>query len=66
MHKFYSYVHSFYGPGGLYPMGVAFAHIQKATAIYLSRASADFCGDSVDREAVRDILIEDFGYKWPD
>lgn len=25
-----------------------------------------FAGDSIDREAVREILIERFGYKWPE
>lgn len=62
---FYAYVHSFYGFDGLYPMDVSMSDIKRATDIYLSRSNTSFCGDSFDREAVRDILLSAFGYTWP-
>jgi len=65
MKQFYLYVRSFYGPHGLYPMGVTIPDIAKATDIYLSRSKTKFAGDSFDREEVRDILIALFGYEWP-
>lgn len=63
---FYTYVLSFYGFEGLYPMDVSYGDIKRATDIYLSRSNTSFCGDSFDREAVRDILLSAFGYTWPD
>lgn len=39
-----------------------------ATGIHLSncdKTGIDFCGDTVDREAVRDILIERFQLEFP-
>lgn len=65
MKQFYLYVRSFYGPHGLYPMGVTIPDIAKATDIYISRSKMRFEGDSFDREEVRDILIALFGYEWP-
>jgi hypothetical protein len=65
MNQFYNYVLSFYGSYGLYPMGVSLAHVKAATKIHKKRTSIAFDGDSYDREAVRDILIKAFGYKWP-
>ena len=63
--EFINYVKKFYGPGGLYDMGATDDQIFEATQIYIGRG-ADFAGDSFDREAVRDILIRDFGLKFPD
>jgi len=64
--EFFSYVESFYGKGGLYDMGVTKEMIVSATLKYLDRCKPDFfCGDSVDREYVRDIMIEDFGLVFP-
>jgi len=63
MSEFTSYVMSFYGPESeLYPE-FNFNEIQVniATAIHKMRCEArdvEFCGDSVDREAVRDIILE--------
>lgn len=65
MDEFYRYVLSFYGPYGLYPMGVTLADVKAATEIHKKRTRIRFDGDSHDREQVRDILIRDFGYKWP-
>ena len=65
MTDFYTYVLSYYGPYGLYPMGVTLADVKAATEIHKKRTRIAFDGDSHDREQVRDILIRDFGYKWP-
>lgn len=64
MTKFFDYVLSFYGPEGLYPMGVTIEQIIQATEIYLL-SGAEFQGDSVDRENVRDIMIKRFNLKFP-
>jgi hypothetical protein len=64
MIKFYQYVRSFYGKDGLYPMGATVPDIVAATKILIDAVGDAFEGDSFDREDVRDILIEDFGYKW--
>lgn len=66
MEDFYAYVLSFYGPYGLYPMGVTLADVKTATEIHKKRTRIRFDGDSHDREQVRDILIAMFNYKWPE
>ena len=66
MSGFYGYVHSFYGPDGLYPMGATLADVKAATEIHKKRTRVAFEGDSMDREQVRDILIAMFGYEWPE
>ena len=65
MQEFYTYVRSFYGQRGLYPMGATLRDIKAATDVYLAREATDFEGDSMDRENVRDILIAAFGYTFP-
>jgi hypothetical protein len=57
---FVDYVKSFYGPGGIYDMGATDDMIIDAAFKYM-RSGADFCGDSFDRENVRDIMISEFG-----
>ena len=64
MDEFYKYVRSFYGQQGLYPMGATLRDIKAVTGIYLAREATNFEGDSIDREYVRDILINDLGYVW--
>ena len=72
---FVDYVDSFYGTNDpLYPLylnGVELTkeHIRHATIVYLDRCNNDDfenCtwgdGDSLDRERVRDILTQKFGY----
>ena len=72
---FVDYVDSFYGTNDpLYPLylnGVELTkeHIRHATIVYLDRCNNDDfenCtwgdGDSLDRERVRDILTDKFGY----
>lgn len=61
MSTFTSYVMSFYGPGGVYPLGFNEVQVNIATAIHKMRCDArgvEFCEDSVDREAVRDLILE--------
>lgn len=56
---FIEYCLSFYGEGGLYDMGATREEILAACFLYLTArtdASLNFCGDSVDREGVRDCL----------
>ncbi len=68
MTEFYDYVFSFYGPSGIYPMGATLELIQKATKDLiqiLNIKGQEFCGDSVDRELVRDLLIEKYKLQFP-
>lgn len=73
---FIDYVHSFYGKGGLYDLGATKEEITLATAVYLKDLAQEpydpdavsrltFAGDSVDRENVREVLLNEFSYKWP-
>ena len=65
--KFFDYCLSYYGSGGLYDMGATRAQVEQATAQMLLSASPDyyFCGDTHDREQVRDVLIQQFGLVVP-
>jgi hypothetical protein len=63
MTDFYDYVLSFYGPEGIYPMGATLPLIQQATQDIiqiLEIKNEEFCGDSIDRELVRDLLISKY------
>ena len=75
--EFVNYVDSFYGVNDpLYPLvkdgkPLSKVDILGATENYLSRCSDEsnkFCewgdGDSLDRERVRDILLEEYNYKF--
>ncbi len=67
MKDFVDYVMSFYGPGEICDMGATRDDVLIATGIRVEgRKDIEFTGDSFDRELVRDILIERFGYKWPE
>lgn len=58
--EFVDYVESFYGDDGIYDLGfkVTREKIWLATAMHLMRLVDDsFEGDSMDREIVRDIMI---------
>jgi hypothetical protein len=60
MSEFYDYVLSFYGKDGIYPMGATLTQVKQATATLkkiLKLKGEEFCGDSIDRELVRDLLI---------
>lgn len=63
MQNFTEYVLSFYGPDSeLYPeFGFTELQVEIATAIHKMRLEAkggEFCGDTIDREIVRDIVLE--------
>ena len=59
--RFIDYVYDFYGPYGVYPLGVTREQLSASIMRYVSMLEPDeFCGDSVDRERVRDIMIDDF------
>jgi len=63
--EFKSYVHSFYGKGGIYDLGCSIEDIHNAICIYYwgmcIHSDNDYewgGGDSIDRERVRSILEE--------
>lgn len=59
MNEFVDYVMSFYGKDEIYDIGTTKQEILIATGIRLERLKeVPFHGDSLDREAVRDIIIE--------
>lgn len=69
MNEFVDYVLDFYGVAGIYPMGVTRDDVLLATGMRMGHCltiGVPYEGDSIDREAVREILIERFGYKWPE
>ena len=65
--EFINYVYDFYGKNGIYDMGATRDNITTATIDYisslLSKQEYKFCGDSLDRERVRDIMISKFNLK---
>ena len=66
MTDFYDYVLSFYGVGGIYPMGATLIQVKQATSTHLKilkLKEQEFCGDSIDRECVRDLLISKYNLK---
>ena len=71
--EFFDYVLSFYGKGGLYDFGAKLDDVITATQIYINKIVTNKnkfytwgYGDSLDRERVRDILLDEdiFGYEW--
>ena len=62
--KFIDYCMSFYGPQGLYPMGMTPDEIQKAVRLMDLVGNLELEGDSIDRERVRDIVrvMSAFGF----
>ena len=69
INDFVDYVMSFYGAGELYPIkGINRTLIRKATNDVMRIAKLkgeEFCGDSIDRELVRDLLISKYNLKFP-
>ena len=64
---FLAYVESFYGnvEDAVYPIGATPEMILEATQkCWNVHGIENFCGDSVDRERVRDIMIDDYGLEW--
>jgi len=64
INDFIDYVMSFYAADGIYPItGINRTLIRKATndVIRIAKLKGqEFCGDSVDRELVRDLLIDKY------
>ncbi len=63
MNDFIDYVMEFYGPNGIYPMGANRTIARKATddVIRICKIKGqEFCGDSIDRELVRDLMIDKY------
>ena len=61
--NFTQYMLDFYGPKGIYDYGFTAEQINLATQLYKCRmedefGQTEFEGDSVDRERVRDIILE--------
>ena len=59
INEFIDYVLSFYGPGGIYDMGMTRDEALMGTGIRIGHSKFNgvhFEGDSIDREAVRDIV----------
>jgi hypothetical protein len=61
--NFTQYMLDFYGPKGIYNYGFTAEQINLATQLYKCRmedefGQTEFEGDSVDRERVRDIILE--------
>jgi hypothetical protein len=56
MDQFVSRCLDFYGPAGIYPLGFTERQIRLATDLLLT-TGGEFCGDTADRERVRDIRL---------
>lgn len=55
--QFTDYCLSFYGDeNSIYKLGVTAQQIRLATDLYCA-TGRDFCGDTVDRENIRDIIL---------
>ena len=63
---FVAYVDSFYNEkSGLYPIkGMTNSMVINAVKKYIEKVGQEFCADSVDREKIRDIILEDNNLKW--
>ena len=64
LNHFIDYVMDFYGVNGIYPItGINRTIARKATSDVMRIAKikgTSFCGDSYDREQVRDLLIHKY------
>lgn len=58
--NFTQYMLDFYGPNGIYPLDFNSTQIRLATQLYKCRLpeGQEFYGDTVDRERIRDIILE--------
>lgn len=68
INDFIDYVMSFYGAEGLYPItGINRTVVRKATNDLMRIVKIkgeNFCGDSIDRELVRDLLIDKYNFSF--
>jgi len=61
MKHFINYVLSFYANGEIYDIGATKKEVINATNIHIERLKklkVPFGGDTIDRESVRDIILE--------
>ena len=68
INDFVDYTLSFYGTDGIYPMGANRTVVRNATndiIKIIEIKGEEFCGDSIDREQVRDLLISKYNLKFP-
>ena len=70
--QFINYVYSFYGEDGIYPMKhkqtnkyICLSDIGHALTGYIKSTNSWGGGDSIDREILRDILINEYGFLFP-
>lgn len=72
VNDFLNYMFSFYGKEGIYVMvhrdghNLTLDHLYRAIFDHIRSVTWSFDGDSIDREATRDILIHKYGYSFPD
>jgi hypothetical protein len=66
MCEFVAYVDDFYNEkSGIYPIiGMTDMMVIKAVQKHVATSGMEFCGDSVDREKVRDIILADNDVIW--
>jgi hypothetical protein len=55
--QFIEYCVSFYGPGGIYPLGMSEDEVTKAVRLLDLIGQKELELDSIDREKVRDIVL---------
>jgi hypothetical protein len=55
--QFIEYCVSFYGPGGVYPLGMSEDEVTKAVRLLDLIGQEDLELDSIDREKVRDVVL---------
>ena len=55
--QFIEYCLSFYGPGGVYPLGMSEDEITKAIRLLDLIGQKELELDSIDRERVRDVVM---------
>ena len=55
--QFIEYCPSFYGPGGIYPLGMSEDEITKAIRLLDLIGQKELDLDSIDREKVRDVVL---------
>lgn len=56
--------YQFYGPGGSYHMNITRADILAALEIVKTNTDIPYLADSVDRERVKDVLINSMGFQF--
>ena len=66
MCDFVAYVDDFYNEkSGIYPIiGMTDMMVIKAVQKHVANSGMEFCGDSLDREKVRDIILADNAVIW--